>query len=337
MSSLTGTTAIAVRTEQQEARFRCVACRREHDRPPPEIRADSEQRPFDLVRCPDCGLVQQSPRYTPRELDALYRADYYVFAEEDPQRWARAVQQYAAHLLRLEGERGRRLLDVGCALGHLAALAGRRGWRVTGVDVSAEAISQAACRFGLDFRAGDLSQFGDTLPPFDVVLLGDVIEHVLDPCRFLQAVRRLLAPDGVVCVDTPNYGGRWRRFGGARWLGLNRYHINLFSAQSLEALLAACGFSEIRIGSCTHYRYESWTDRPEVQAIVRRLPRFLGWRLNRFFSRRARRKPWAMLREQPPGSLEEAGRRLPEFSDFANIVTATSHTADNLIAVARRG
>ncbi len=337
MSSLTGTTAIAVQTEDQEACFCCVACGREHDVPQPGFLADSEHRPFDLVHCPDCGLVQQFPRYTPRELDALYHADYYVFAEEEPQRWARAVQQYVLHLLRLEGERGKRLLDVGCALGHLAALANRRGWRVTGIDVSAEAISQASDRFGLDLRAGDLSRFSNTLPPFDVVFLGDVIEHVLDPCQFLQTVRRLLAPNGVVCVDTPNYGSRWRWFGGSRWLGLNRYHINLFNGPSLEALLTACGFSDIRIGSCTHYRYESWTDRPEVQAIVQRLPRFLGWRLNRFFARRAMRKPWAILRNQPPDSLEEAGQRLPEFSGFANIVTTTSHTADSLIAVARRG
>jgi 2-polyprenyl-3-methyl-5-hydroxy-6-metoxy-1,4-benzoquinol methylase len=337
LSSFAGSEIMAIdRQEQSSDRLCCVACGREQTLMLPVVEADLRQRPFDLYRCEDCGLVQQHPRYTREQLRALYGADYYVFAEDEAHRWSRAVQQYVVHLLRWESSQGRRLLDVGSGLGHLAALGAARGWRVTGVDLSAEAVSQASERFGLDFRAGPLERFRGTLPPFDVAFLGDVMEHVPRPREFLGEVRAGLIPGGVVCIDTPNWGGRWRWVGGSRWVGLNRFHINLFEAASLGRLLAECGFEDVHFASSTHYRYESWADRPELQAIVGRLPRFLGWRINRRLARRGARKPWAVLRSNPPTTLEDAGREVTQLADLSKTPEQARLSADNLIAFARR-
>jgi len=337
LSSFAGSEIMAIdRQERTSDRLSCVGCGRVQ---PPALRvleADRRQRPFDLYRCMDCGLVQQYPRYTREELDDLYGAAYYVFAEDEIQRWGRAVQQYVVHLLGWESDRGKRLLDVGCALGHLTALGASRGWRVTGLDVSAEAVSQAAERFHLDFRAGSLPQFRGTLPPFDVAFLGDVIEHVPQPREFLHDIAAALAPGGLVCVDTPNWGSRWRWVGGSRWVGLNKFHINLFDASSLARLLRDCGFEEIRMASYTHYRYESWADRPEVQAVIGKLPRVLGWRLSRRLARRGARKPWAALRTKLPVALDEAVRAVDRFAGLSTASSAASLSADNLVAFARR-
>ena len=42
--------------------------------------------------------------------------------------------------------------------------------------------------------------------PFDVVLAGDVLEHVRDPGRVLEQARELLAPGGRLIVSVPNFG-----------------------------------------------------------------------------------------------------------------------------------
>ena len=100
---------------------------------------------------------------------------------------------------------GARVLDVGCATGYLAAQLARRGCRVTGVEadpVAAERarahceavvvgdVEDAVCRSELAARA-----------PFDVVLCGDVLEHLRDPW---SALRALAALCGQVVLSVPN-------------------------------------------------------------------------------------------------------------------------------------
>ncbi len=302
----------------------------------PVVRSDPDERPFEMVRCTACGLVQQFPREPAAAIESQYGEAYDALGGEEPSRWARAVQQYALHIQRWETPRYRRLLDMGCAGGHLAALANRRGWHVVGIDISPEIISGAAVRLGLDFRAGLLSRHRLTLPPFDLVFLGDVLEHVPEPSDFLRDVRGVLSPGGVVCIDTPNWAGRWRRWGRSHWLGLNRYHINLFDAASLSRLLASCGFVDAETGSYTNYRYESWAHRPEPQAFIGKMPRPLAWRVNRFLERRIGRSPWSILCNRPPASLDEALAMLDEVAPLRESLKMSSPAADNLVAAARR-
>jgi 2-polyprenyl-3-methyl-5-hydroxy-6-metoxy-1,4-benzoquinol methylase len=319
--------------------FECVVCGHGQPLGPPVVRADAS-RPFDLVRCDECGLVQQQPRWSSARITSLYDDEYYVFSEPEEHRWGRAVQQYVIHLAPLEragSARGLRLLDLGCALGHLPALARRRGWRVTGLDVSPAAVSEAAVRFGLDVRAGSLARHRATLLPFDVAFLGDVIEHVPDPAAFIAGVRDVLVPGGRVCVDTPNWGGRWRRFGGASWLGINRFHINLFAADSLRRLLEGAGFREVRLASYTHYRYERWGDRPEVHGRLHWLPRFAAWRLQRFLLSRRGSGTWAAREIAALGSLDEALAALDRLLHGPSAPAAAGHLhGDNLAAAGLR-
>jgi len=318
--------------------FTCAGCQHRDHAPRAVIDRRRGGLPFDLVQCPHCQLVQQFPRSSPAEWSRQYREDYYVFQESDERRWARAAQQYVVHILPIEAEQqGGRLLDIGCARGHFSALAARRGWRVTGLDVSAEAVSEASQRFGLDLRAGTLARHWATMPRYDVAFLGDVIEHVLDPAALLREVRSVLSPGGRIILDTPNWGGRWRRWGGARWLGLNPFHINLFTADSLSPMLVSSGFVEVRATTYTHYLYETWGRRPEVQRWVEKLPKFLAWRINRFLQRGAGRGTWAALRAHRPSTIDAASAFLSAQSGSNLADKCLQPQGDNLIVCGQRG
>lgn len=333
MTTLTSTLASAA--SENGATFLCAGCGETRPRLAPILKA-AAALPFDLIQCAGCQLVQQHPRYSPAEISRLYEKRYYVFEEPDTHRWARAVQQYVVHLRPLERLPGRRILDIGCALGHMGAMASALGWKYTGLDISADAVSRASVRFRLDVRAGTLAQHAAVMHPFDVIFLGDVIEHVLDLRSFLAEIRKALSPDGLLCIDTPNWGSRWRRVFGRRWLGLNRYHINLLDEASARSMLESCGFAVDQIGSYTHYRYESLADRPEVQTLIGRLPGFMSWRANDWMRGLTPRSHWDILQTSAPSSIDHAVRQTSIIAAQLPLDLLNSTTRDNLVIRARR-
>ena len=107
-------------------------------------------------------------------------------------------------LLRKHGAAGV-LLDIGCSYG-LFAERGGRFLRCIGMDVSPEVVAEAASRVPYaSFVAGKLPDV-----PFrgvDVVTALDVLEHVPDPERTLEALRGAVKPGGLVLVVMPVYDG----------------------------------------------------------------------------------------------------------------------------------
>jgi 2-polyprenyl-3-methyl-5-hydroxy-6-metoxy-1,4-benzoquinol methylase len=285
--------------------------------------------PFTLWRCRDCGVVYNWPRLSPEQIADQYDGDYYVFTESSERRWGRATQVYLNYLLPLENElKGRRLLDIGSAQGHLLALARARGWDVQGVEVSAEAAARARDAFDIPVQVGSLEEVSGEIGQFDVAISIDVIEHVPDPRGFLEVIRRHLAPGGRVIIETPNWGGPWRRFGGRRWLGQNQFHLYLFDARSLLRLFRASGYTRCRALSSTNFMHTMWGMRPEVTGLTRRLPGGLRWRVERALNQCSPPSPARTLRDHAPASLDGA---LTLISDIASEPSFPSMLSGSMI------
>ena len=102
---------------------------------------------------------------------------------------------------------GKRVLDMGCGAGLLAEPLTRMGASVTGVDAAPENIRVAKAHaeqsaLTIDYRAGEIEAVaGET---FDLITCLEVIEHVADPAVFMTGLARLLAPNGLMILSTPN-------------------------------------------------------------------------------------------------------------------------------------
>jgi 2-polyprenyl-3-methyl-5-hydroxy-6-metoxy-1,4-benzoquinol methylase len=151
--------------------------------------------------------------------------------------------------------RGRRLLDVGAADGLLSRLLTERGWKVTGLEADPVAAAAGAPHCERMIVA-DLDAAVPPLPgEFDVIVCADVLEHLRDPLGTLVALRRALAPDGVVVISIPNVAHLWirlsllaGRFDYADRGILDRTHLRFFTRRSLGALVAGAG---LRIARAT--------------------------------------------------------------------------------------
>jgi 2-polyprenyl-3-methyl-5-hydroxy-6-metoxy-1,4-benzoquinol methylase len=148
--------------------------------------------------------------------------------------------------------RDKDVLEVGPATGYVAKALRDRGCRVTGIEVDEEAAEVASqfCERMIVADVEDLDLEG-VFPQqrFDVVIFGDVLEHLVDPEAVLIRTARVLAPGGYVVASIPNVTHGSVRLslmtGQFRYTDtglLDRTHLRFFDRQGIEEMFEATGY-----------------------------------------------------------------------------------------------
>ncbi|MCB1006727.1 MAG: class I SAM-dependent methyltransferase [Acidimicrobiales bacterium] len=129
---------------------------------------------------------------------------------------------------------------------HLADVA----TSLVGIDVDEAGVERARAR-GFEAHVADgrdpdgLSGLG--LEPADLVIAGEVIEHLDDPGSFLDGLHGLLAPGGTLVLTTPNASGLLNGFAALAGAEINHPdHVVLFSWRTLTNLLRRHGWEHVR-------------------------------------------------------------------------------------------
>lgn len=210
-----------------------------------------------LVECVDCGLVFTNPRLNPEEIWLRYSPDYFwkeympalgvTNGTFDLARFDARHAPMLRHIARYRPSGGR-LLEIGAGAGFFLKAAERAGWSVAGIEISSEGVEFATTKLDLDVRRESVETLSFEPGSFDVVVMFDVIEHLLDPRVALEHVKRVLRPGGVLVVSTPNLHSVSRLALGEAWAVLSpAEHLYNFSESTLSILLRRAGFGHVVI------------------------------------------------------------------------------------------
>jgi 2-polyprenyl-3-methyl-5-hydroxy-6-metoxy-1,4-benzoquinol methylase len=119
-----------------------------------------------------------------------------------------------------------RVIDVGCGSGYGTAMLAETSARVFGIDRVLPDRSHRPS--GARFVVGDLRKLPLERERFDLVVSFQVIEHLVDPTFYVDALAELCSPNGLVLITTPNLLTSDR---------VNPYHVHEYVADELGETL----------------------------------------------------------------------------------------------------
>ena len=216
--------------------------------------------PRTRVRFRTLGLVSSSLE---RGYDAVYQG-------KDPGRWDLNLDRWPHNRLEacaLSAPPGERVLDIGCGNGLLLYNVRDKFDELCGIEFSgARAGIAAEALEGLngDIRQGNIEERLDWDDGyFDVIVLSDVIEHIVNLWPAMEEITRLLKPNGHVVISTPNIASLRARV--SLLMGVfpsskpqegfklrvdaephDGGHVHYFTFSMLDRLFERYGYSEVR-------------------------------------------------------------------------------------------
>lgn len=170
-----------------------------------------------------------------------FNIDYYVYPRQE-----------LVHLIQETTEMPLHILDVGCGCGALIA-------RVKGIYPNSEVwgielvpkIAKIASHIG-KILCGDVEkmEFPWEKEYFDYIIMGDVLEHLMDPESVLKRLHKYLKQGGHIIVSMPNIKHysvvlpllKWDRFSYEDAGILDRTHVKLYTGTEIRKLILRCGY-----------------------------------------------------------------------------------------------
>jgi methionine biosynthesis protein MetW len=174
----------------------------------------------------------------------------------------------------------RRVLDLGCASGALGAALKERGAYVVGVERDPEYAARARERLDQVVEADIETLEPAPLGRFDVLVAGDVLEHLRDPWTVLRRFAQIVEPDATVVISLPNVRhwetlfaiGVQGRFPRRNEGVFDATHLRWFTLHDAWSLVDQAGLRVEEVERRIRYRRVGGANETPVARLIARVP-----------------------------------------------------------------
>lgn len=206
---------------------------------------------YGITQCKNCSLYQLESNLTEQTLTELY-TKYYNFSETTDKWYSKIRGTFFSFFGKLwtvidsdvsfNRQKGSgRLLDIGCNEGRNIIYYRNNGFEAEGLEVNPVA-AEAARKLNIRVHVGTIEAFIPAAP-YDVIVLSNVLEHATTPSDMLEAVNRLLTPNGTIWISCPNVESCQRYLFKQFWINWHvPFHIVHFSEKTLRRFLEIAKF-----------------------------------------------------------------------------------------------
>ncbi|MDD2501568.1 MAG: class I SAM-dependent methyltransferase [Geobacter sp.] len=240
---------------------------------------------YSIERCVSCGIGITTPFPSDSEIGDSNADIYRVDQRGSLYLRKQSYYERRYHLQLRNIKRfvpGGRLLDIGCNIGLFLSCARTEGFDVEGIEFNKESAAFGSKHFDLLIHTRSLDEINYPDQTFDVITMYDVLEHIPDLHEILAAVSRILKPDGVLVVQSPNIDSLMARLTGSAWNWLTPPdHLYHFTPPTMQRLLSDQGFNVIECSTWEPAKEFSsnliaaWHERGYIPKLLRSLLRDL--------------------------------------------------------------
>lgn len=199
------------------------------------------------------------PKLTEIQLDRLYSSDYVDsstdFATSVEDSHVSKFETIRSFLTKMPVHANSYFLDYGCGANPVSIqYALQQGYIAHGMEISPEVREMAAINTGVRLLSKQEIEKSETL--YDVIFLGDVLEHLLDPVAELRFLGSKLKNSGKLVAQGPLQGSQTLLHGLVKvYSGINRkkssnfppYHVSLATLESMKKLFSQSGFTNTEV------------------------------------------------------------------------------------------
>ena len=228
-----------------------------------KVKRARDRRPVDFhkiryfYKCQSCKGYSLWPKLEDWEIQKLYSANYIgdVNLDSPPDHEVNMARfdKLKKFLTGTENRIEKRFLDYGCgASAEVVILAKNLGFQSFGVEVATETRVQASQESGCKIYSPE--EIAEGRHEFDIVFLGDLLEHVSNPISILSVAKKSLRQGGVLVIQGPLEGATTlsnslvaikARLLAGRPSSFPPYHVSLATQLSIAKMLNAASLQLI--------------------------------------------------------------------------------------------
>ncbi len=178
-----------------------------------------ESEPYHLTRCRSCQLIFVSPMPTDECITKMYGDQYFQedfiasrYRGDYEEIFQKRKYEFIDILNKIDSvvpEKTGTFFEIGAAGGAMLRAARDFGWKTQGLEISRWGSEHCRNQYHLDVKQGNFLHTDLPANAYQVIFLGDVFEHFVDPVRAIQKIHRSIEPNGFVVLMLPMYISSW--------------------------------------------------------------------------------------------------------------------------------